>query len=150
MRRGGIFWDSVDVIGVFLVALVWEVGVKKREFRIGYMDYTDFNYELGHALGGNIVYSDKADLLESNPCAKECGIVKVRITLDRFVSRPDRKPGTPIKDFEKPAYQIKRMRGHISELKLHTGQLLLRVDSHKERIRQLEKQIEELRAKGRK
>ena len=49
------------------------------EIRYGYMDHTDFYWEVGEARGGNTIYSSIKDLLKNQPCAKECGIVRVRI-----------------------------------------------------------------------
>ena len=49
---------------------------------IGYMDRTDFEYELGQASGGNIVYPNIEDLKEHKAgCINECGIVKVKVEL---------------------------------------------------------------------
>jgi len=47
----------------------------------GYMDATDFNYELGQAAGGVTIYSSEKDILEHCPCAASCGVVKVSVEL---------------------------------------------------------------------
>ena len=47
----------------------------------GYMDATDFNYELGQAAGGVTIYSSEKDILDHCPCAESCGVVKVSIEL---------------------------------------------------------------------
>lgn len=54
---------------------------KKRAKKIGYMDKTDFDHELGNALGGNEIYRSIEDLKRHKRCATECGIVKVEVTL---------------------------------------------------------------------
>jgi hypothetical protein len=59
--------------------------------RIGYMDYTDFCHELGEASGGNEIFPSLNETLEFNPCAKHCGVVKVKIELVEVVNPPSRK-----------------------------------------------------------
>ena len=44
-----------------------------------YMCKTDFEFELGYAAGGNIVYSSVEDLKYCRPCVECCGIVAVKI-----------------------------------------------------------------------
>ncbi len=39
-----------------------------RRKRVGWMDSTDFAYELGHALGGSKVYRDEEDCKKNCPC----------------------------------------------------------------------------------
>lgn len=36
----------------------------------GWMDATDFDHELGRALGGNRVYPDREDLIKHHPCLR--------------------------------------------------------------------------------
>jgi hypothetical protein len=50
-----------------------------------YMCKTDYDYELGNAAGGVPVYSSLADLKEQRSCVRECGIVKVKVTLVEVV-----------------------------------------------------------------
>lgn len=45
---------------------------------IGYMCKTDFECEMGGALGGNTIYPDIDDLKRHASCVAECGIVKVK------------------------------------------------------------------------
>ena len=47
----------------------------------GYMCKTDFNYELGEALGGTEIYCSIEDIKRCRPCAEQCGIVKVEIKI---------------------------------------------------------------------
>ena len=54
--------------------------------RVGYMCKTDFDYELGHAAGGNRIFATVEDLKEWFPCVDECGIVKVEVSLINNVS----------------------------------------------------------------
>jgi hypothetical protein len=54
--------------------------MRKKIPRYGYMCLTDFNLELGEALGKAEVYVSVDDLKVHRPCVKECGIVKVKIT----------------------------------------------------------------------
>ena len=51
----------------------------RKRVRIGYMDGTDFDEELGEALGGNKVYPDLKDCMDNNECVDECGVIKVEI-----------------------------------------------------------------------
>lgn len=56
---------------------------------IGYMCLTDFNYELGTALGGIPVYSSLEDLVRERGCVLECGIAKIEVSLINIVQNPD-------------------------------------------------------------
>ncbi len=51
----------------------------RKRVRVGYMDLTDWDYELGEALGGNKIYPSIEDCIENNKCIDECGIIKVEI-----------------------------------------------------------------------
>jgi hypothetical protein len=47
---------------------------------VGYMDITDFEYELGAASDGSKVYPDLESIKrECKACIDECGIVKVKV-----------------------------------------------------------------------
>ncbi len=48
--------------------------------RFGYMCKVDFDYELGYAGGGNIIYPTIKGLKAFRCCWDECGIVKVKVT----------------------------------------------------------------------
>lgn len=63
--------------------------MKMSESRYGYMCKTDFDYELGEALGGNTVYASITDLCESRKCVTHCGIVKVKIELEQTLVDDD-------------------------------------------------------------
>ena len=52
---------------------------------IGYMCRTDFECELGHAKGGNIVFPSIADAKENLKCWESCGIVEVEVTFKKVV-----------------------------------------------------------------
>lgn len=55
---------------------------------IGYMDQVDWDHELGEAPRGSSVYRSVADLkAHSGHDVNECGIVKVRVTLERVVKQ---------------------------------------------------------------
>lgn len=49
--------------------------------KIGYMCRTDYEYELGEAVGGCEVYPTIEDLKNHRKCWSDCGIVKVEIIL---------------------------------------------------------------------
>ena len=55
----------------------------KEEF--GYMCKIDWDWELGHAMGGNRIFPDVDDLKKEHPCWENCGIVKVKIALEETV-----------------------------------------------------------------
>ena len=56
-----------------------------RGFVIGYMDRTDFEYELGAASGGDTVYPSLDDVLAHRKCANECGVVEVEVRFRKLV-----------------------------------------------------------------
>ncbi len=60
--------------------------MKKGRMVIGYMDKTDFDYELGNAAGGNIVFGSVEDLKKNKRCAEpECGIVEVEVRFRKVI-----------------------------------------------------------------
>lgn len=57
---------------------------KEREIE-GFMCLTDLAFELGYAMGGNVVYPSEADLRENKKCVDQCGIAKVKVSLVEVV-----------------------------------------------------------------
>ena len=76
--------------------------IETAEIKYGYMCKVDFDYELGHALGGACIYPDIEDLIENRNCRKQCGIVKVRVTLEEISQEENYKWKTGMKTFTKP------------------------------------------------
>lgn len=60
--------------------------------RTGYMCRVDFEFELGAALGGNVIFPDIEDLRAHRKCVDECGIVEVEVRLKKLIE-PGREPG---------------------------------------------------------
>lgn len=65
--------------------------------RKGYMDLTDFGWEL-EAAPSNIIYRDPEDILKDRKCATECGIAEVEVIIKRIVLEPHSK-SIPIPSF---------------------------------------------------
>ena len=60
-----------------------------KEYKVEcFMDATDFFYELGEAAGGNRIFGSLEEVLKHEPCAEECGVVKVLVTFVEQV-RPE-------------------------------------------------------------
>jgi len=51
----------------------------------GYMCAIDWEYELGAASGGNLVFPSVDDLKRSHVCWENCGIVEVRVLFSKTV-----------------------------------------------------------------
>ena len=89
-------------------------GCTDPRLKHGYMDLTDFLYELGEAAGGNRVFASVNDLIENQPCADECGIVKVAfvdeeiVQHDNFHQLKEEKVDTRIKHVENMLVKAKR------------------------------------------
>ena len=66
---------------------------KKPDYLIGYMCKTDYDYELGHALGGSRIFPDAHDCLQEMECIKarkyNCGMVRVKVYLDEVLIEGD-------------------------------------------------------------
>lgn len=56
---------------------------------IGYMCMTDFEFELGAALGGNEIFPSEADCERECRCIKGCGMVQVAVEFVRIVRLGD-------------------------------------------------------------
>lgn len=50
-----------------------------------YMCQTDWNWELGEAMGGAEVYCSVDDLKQERKCVSSCGVVKVKVELVEVV-----------------------------------------------------------------
>ena len=62
--------------------------------KIGYMCMTDFDYELGHASGGNKVYPSLMNIRHNSKCCKLkgcCGIVEVMVSVKRVVKKEPKR-----------------------------------------------------------
>lgn len=55
---------------------------------VGYMDLTDFECELGAALGGNLIFPSVRDVRRNLKCADACGIVEVEVRFRRIMREP--------------------------------------------------------------
>lgn len=51
----------------------------------GYMCKTDFDYELGNASGGNVIYPSLENLQNHRRCWKTCGVVRVSVKFEEVV-----------------------------------------------------------------
>jgi len=60
------------------------------EVRVGYMCKVDYDWELGEALGGSVVYPSIKDLQRKEKAHDHCGIVKVKVTLEEVVKKEKR------------------------------------------------------------
>jgi hypothetical protein len=58
---------------------------KENIERFGYMDKITFEYELESDTFGSMVYPTINSLKADNICWKDCGIVKVRMTLEEVI-----------------------------------------------------------------
>lgn len=108
----------------------------------GFMDWTDFYLELGDAAGGNIVYGSKADLLEHQSCAKECGIVEVKVTFVKSVLGGVKSRGVSLEAFKSVKYQAKADLRWRKSLKAHIAMMQRRIKEQEKRLREVEKRIE--------
>lgn len=68
--------------------------VKKanKEARVGVMDKIAFDYELGNAADGNEIYPSVEDMIKYDPHMRafdncKCGIVRVRVYLDKIIKK---------------------------------------------------------------
>lgn len=59
------------------------------DFVIGYMCGTDFQHELGIASDGNKIYPSVENLKQHKKCWEECGIVEVKVTLNKVIVEED-------------------------------------------------------------
>lgn len=55
--------------------------------KIGYMCLIDYECELGYAKGGNKIYPSIEDLKECHDCWDECGIVEVKVVLNKIIHK---------------------------------------------------------------
>jgi hypothetical protein len=55
----------------------------------GYMCLTDWDYEIGAAADGDIVYPSIRSLKEDRSCVNSCGIVEVKVMAVKVIQEPD-------------------------------------------------------------
>ena len=90
--------------------------------RIGYMDKTDFDYEVGEARGGNNIYPSMQDTKRCQPCSENCGIVKVEVKYLETVHPEGYDRGKSAKeweDYEKSAEYRKHLENKLKIVKSH-------------------------------
>lgn len=56
---------------------------------VGFMCKTDFDYDMRGASDGARIYPSEEALRRERQCIAECGIVAVRVTLERLVQDED-------------------------------------------------------------
>lgn len=86
--------------------------MSKDRPRIAYIDSVDWDYELGEALGGTVLYESPEDCKEERPCMRDggCGIYKVEVRFVEEIQREDLKF-----DDAGPGFQVSaHMRGKVS------------------------------------
>lgn len=64
---------------------------KTAKTKTAYMCAVDFDWELGEAMGGVRLYPSKEDCLANRACVEACGMVKVKVTLDKVILQPNFK-----------------------------------------------------------
>jgi hypothetical protein len=77
--------------------------------RYAYCCKIDFVHEIGEALGGNKLFPSVKDLLENHKCAKHCGIVRVKVTIDEVVTEGIRM------GFEENAEEVAKVDKEVAE-----------------------------------
>jgi hypothetical protein len=55
---------------------------------IGYMCLIEYEYEVGAASGGSMVYPSVDDLKKNHLCVDSCGVVEVEVRARRIVQEP--------------------------------------------------------------
>lgn len=55
--------------------------------KIGYMCRIDFDHHMGNDPKGVEIYPTVGDLRDHHPCADECGIVEVEVTIKQVVEK---------------------------------------------------------------
>lgn len=66
--------------------------IRKKTSKIGYMCAVDYQHEMDVDVSDGIeVYSTIEFLKKKRPCVKECGIIKVKVTLEEWVTHSDYK-----------------------------------------------------------
>lgn len=64
-----------------------------KQYKICYIDGTDWLHELGEGCDGVKVYKSITDTLQGEPCATECGVVQVKVEFIKWA-----KKSVPFKD----------------------------------------------------
>jgi hypothetical protein len=63
----------------------------KSKARYGYICETEYDWEVGEALGGSKVYASVKDLKRERDCVnKGCGIVKVKVQAVELIQRENK------------------------------------------------------------
>ncbi len=62
-----------------------------KDVKFGYMCKTEFDWEVGEALGASRVYSTVEELKEKRKCTQNCGIVKVSISVVEVIQSENRE-----------------------------------------------------------
>lgn len=81
---------DMDRIGQSGAANLLRMSANKLELGVtGYMCLTDFEHELGCAMGGNTVYPSERNLRVNCRCIPQCGAVEVKVIGTEILQEPD-------------------------------------------------------------
>lgn len=110
-----------------------------RDYREGYMDASDYYYELGEASGGNVVFPSLDDLLLNFHCAKSCGVVKVQVR--KLVEV------LPGEGFETTSFTIEEMENGTEKYLAYKREYRKHLEEKKKRLEALVARLGDLIAK---
>ncbi len=77
---------AVDILMTnSIAAAIHAMNAEEDGSVIGYMCATDWEFEIGAARGGNVIYASPEDAIESRRCIGGCGLVEVEVRFRRVV-----------------------------------------------------------------
>lgn len=96
--------------------------------KYGYIDATDFYHELGEAAGGVTIYASVNDTLENCWCAKECGVLKVKVSFEEIALKGKEELQTWEDMQEKSPRYVARERLRIAHKRAYAEKLKKRAE----------------------
>jgi hypothetical protein len=119
-------------------------GKKRWTVRYAYMDGVDFQHELGGC--STTMFVTPESLIKDQPCVEECGVFRVKVTLDKEVLPQNFTSKGSISaaeiDARGPKFQ-RTQRGHIKHAEQHIVRLEQRIKSLRGLIAKLKSELGE-------
>jgi hypothetical protein len=119
-------------------------GKKRWNVRYAYMDGVDFQHELSGC--ETTAYASPTSLLQHQPCADECGIFRVKVTLDHEVVKQEFNPKNCFSgdDAEKKTKKYKKFkRQMLRHTEENLARLVKKIEWTKNYILRLKQELEE-------
>jgi hypothetical protein len=114
----------------------------KEKVKKIYIDGVDFQYEVGHASGGNRVYGSVGVLQKTSKCWEGCGVIECDLIFKKWVVEQDEKK---MFDASSKTYSLEDFKKNTDIIRFESAKL--RLEYFEQMVKKLKGDIKELKSK---